>query len=385
MPAVFLICRGLSSCCSSMVASFEFFSLPMHRDLIPSILLSFGSVSPALVPSSFLLPSYLAAASQVVLSQWLTLVLFTARLPVVMLSISVGCWLILVTLTVFCLDHPFSIVSSSLSELLLCRISRLLSGFSWSFGFVRILGFPPHPSLFHPSRCRLVFSHGSSPSGITFLHRFRLPSTALALSLFHFPTFFGVTVSMCCPLLLFFVSFLLVYMTYCSFASCSLFRLCSWVLRCPGSPVSIYDSAFFLGFTSSSFTASAFLLDSPYVSFFRASIVLPCDFSSTIYFSLSFSLRTFRRLPSLATVSSVQMHYSFFLCVCVELVGLPCFSTLFLSCPWFPFLSLSFRFVTSLSFFGRSSDLVASPFHAATESPFGLSPFLFSLFALLVR
>ena len=66
------------------------FSLPMHHDLIPSILLSFGSVCPDLVPSSFLLPSYLAAVSQVVLSPWLTL------LPVVMLSISVGCYLILV-------------------------------------------------------------------------------------------------------------------------------------------------------------------------------------------------------------------------------------------------------------------------------------------------
>ena len=46
--------------------------------------------------------------------------------------------------------------------------------------------------------------------------------------------------------------------------------------------------------------------------------------------------------------------------MCAELVGLPCFSTLFLYCPWFPF-----RFVTSLSFFGRSSDSVASPFHSA--------------------
>ena len=71
--------------------------------------------------------------------------------------------------------------------------------------------------------------------------------------------------------------------------------------------------------------------------------------------------------------------------MCVELVGLPCFSTLFLYCPWFPFLSLSFRFVTSLSFFGRCSDSVASPFHSATGSPFGPSSFLFSLFALLVR
>ena len=70
-----------------------------------------------------LLPSYLAAAFQVVLSPWLTLMQFMACLPVVMISMSVGCWVILITLTVFCLDHPFSIVSSRRSELLLlCRI-----------------------------------------------------------------------------------------------------------------------------------------------------------------------------------------------------------------------------------------------------------------------
>ena len=64
---------------------------------------------------------------------------------------------------------------------------------------------------------------------------------------------------------------------------------------------------------------------------------------------------------------------------------MPCFSTHFLYCPWFPFLSLSFQLVTSLSFFGRSSDSVASPFHSAKGSPFELSPFLFNFFALLFR
>ena len=43
---------------------------------------------------------------------------------------------------------------------------------------------------------------------------------------------------------------------------------------------------------------------------------MPCDFSSAISFSFSFSIRAFRRLPSLATVSSVPVHYSFFLYVC---------------------------------------------------------------------
>ena len=72
------------------------FSLLVGQVLIPSILLSFGGVCPALVPSSFLLPSYLAAASQVVLSPCLTFMQFMTLLPVVMLSISIGCWLILV-------------------------------------------------------------------------------------------------------------------------------------------------------------------------------------------------------------------------------------------------------------------------------------------------
>ena len=62
--------------------------------------------------------------------------------------------------------------------------SRLPSGFSRSFGLSVYLGFPPSsPSSFHPSRCRLVFSHGSSPSSVTFIHRFRLSSLAPALSL----------------------------------------------------------------------------------------------------------------------------------------------------------------------------------------------------------
>ena len=62
--------------------------------------------------------------------------------------------------------------------------SRLPSGFSLSFGLSVYLGFlPSSPSSFHPSRCRLVFSHGSSPSGVTFIHRFRLSSPAPALSL----------------------------------------------------------------------------------------------------------------------------------------------------------------------------------------------------------
>ena len=215
---------------------------------------------------------------------------------------------------------------------------------SSSFRVLSVLRFYPymwvstsHPSSFHPSRCRLVFSPGSSPSGITFFHRFRLPLAAPALSL-SLPLFFWWYSLYLLSTPSVFVSFLLFYMTYCSFSAwhiapllLALFRLCSRVLRYPGFPLSIYDSAFFLGFTSSSF-----LLDSP-VSFFHASVVLSCDFFSTINFSFGFSLRNFRRLPSLGTVSSVPMSCSF--SGCVDLVGLLCLSTLFLYCPWFPFLS----------------------------------------------
>ena len=160
----------------------------MRHDLIPCILLSFGHVCSALVPSSFLLPSCLAAASRVVFSPWHTLMQLMTRLPLVMLSISVGCWLILVSFDSLLLGSSFSTVYSSLRELLhLCRIfSRLLSQFS------RFFRFSPcrptwvstsHPYSFHPSRFWLVFLPGSSTFVITFLHRFHLLSAAPALSL----------------------------------------------------------------------------------------------------------------------------------------------------------------------------------------------------------
>ena len=358
MSEVFLVCRGLSSCSSSMVVSAFFFAwAPGSHSLYPSFV---GRVCPALVPYSFLIPSYLAAAFQVVLSPWLTRMQFMTLWPVVMLSYSIGCWLILATFDSLLFGSTISsVVSSSLSDLLLlCR----------SFGLSVYLGFPPSsPSSFHPSRCRMVFSHGSSPSGVTF-------------SLFPFPSSFGVPVSQYCPLHLFLgvvspslhdfllLGFLLFIFYF------------AWVagFRCPGSPLSLCDSVFFLGLTSSSFPASTFLLDSPEVSVFRVSVVLPCDFYHL--FSFSFSIRTFRHLPSLAPVSLQFQCATLFFSVGVELVGLPNFfhalhllSLVFLPVCHFP------------SFFRLSSASVASPFHSATGSPFGPSQFLFLLFALLIR
>ena len=85
--------------------------------------------------------------------------------------------------------------------------SRRLSGFSRSSGFVRILGFPP----LIPPRFTLLVVGWSSPmalllpvspsSTVSACHKRRL------LSLFHFPTSFGVPVSLYCPLLLFLCRF----------------------------------------------------------------------------------------------------------------------------------------------------------------------------------
>ena len=102
--------------------------------------------------------------------------------------------------------------------------------------------------------------------------------------------------------------------------------------------------------------------------FFRSSVVLSCDF---IFLPLAYpwvlTSRVFQRLPSLGIISSVPMRCSFF-SGCVDFVDSPSLSILFLWCPWFPFFSLSILFVTSLSFFRRSSDLVESPVPSATGS-----------------
>ena len=120
---------------------------------------------------------------------------FMARLPLVMLFHFCWFWLIPVSLCSLLLWSSFSTVSSSLRELLqLCWIfSRLLCGISQSFGFIRIIGFPP---LIPPCSTLLIVVSSS--------HQALLPvspsSTASAchlrhlLSLFHFPASFGDTV-----------------------------------------------------------------------------------------------------------------------------------------------------------------------------------------------
>ena len=161
--------------------------------------------------------------------------------------------------TFFCLVPRLSFVSSSLSGLLLlCRISLVFFPGSLILRLYVYWGFPPsRPSSLHLSGWRLVFLHGSSPSGspsstASSCHHRRL----LSLS-WPSPSSCGVTVlctvrslgcavvSTCLHDLLLLGGFLL------------FLRLGTWVLRYPSSLLSLCSSAFFLGFMSFSFTASA--------------------------------------------------------------------------------------------------------------------------------
>ena len=172
-------------------------------------------------------------------------------------------------------------------------------------------------------------------------------------------------------------------MASCSLASCSLFRLGSWVLRCPGSPMSLrfcvlpgvhvflihgfhLPPGFSFGFCLSRLRCSALRF-------------LPYTFPLVFHPDVSASA-----FPSYCLLSSSALL--FFLCAGgIGRVVLPGFfhALHLLSLVYLP---LSFLLVRHFpSFFRRSSDSVASPFHSAAGSPFGPSPFLFSLFALLVR
>ena len=143
------------------------------------------------MPSSFHLPSCLAAASPVVLSPWHTTYAVSGPLAAshaVLFLLVVGSFRC--AFAVFCYGHPF------LQCLLAFENSFNSVGFSLvffagslSFGFYQ---YPwvsaSNPSLFNPSRCRLVFSPGSSYPGIAFFHCFHLPPATHALSL-SFPRF----------------------------------------------------------------------------------------------------------------------------------------------------------------------------------------------------
>ena len=164
LSQVFLRCPGLSSGSSSRVVSFGFpyvcsgFSFP----------LSFCSVcAPGygafLFPTTFF-PCRVISGGPLSIT---SLRQFVILLPGVMLSFYFSCDSFWGTLTVFCLVPRLSLVSSSLSGLLLlCRFSLVFFQVLCVLRLYVYWGFPPsRPSSFPLSGWRLVFLHGSSPSG----------------------------------------------------------------------------------------------------------------------------------------------------------------------------------------------------------------------------
>ena len=121
LSEVFLNCRGLSSCCSSRVVSEFLYRCTRFPFPLSFFCLGVWPGSDAFFfPTTFLPCRVLSGGSLSVASlrQFMTL------LPVVMLSISIGCGSFWCPLTVLCLDPHLSFISSSLSELLLlCQVS----------------------------------------------------------------------------------------------------------------------------------------------------------------------------------------------------------------------------------------------------------------------
>ena len=171
-------------------------------------------------------------------------------------------------------------------------------------------GFPP----LTPPRFTLLVVGWSSPMALLLpVSPFSTASAChhrLLLSLFPFLTSFGITVSVYFPLLLFLCRFslstcLIAWLLALSFdwvAGCFVARapLCistllrsSWGSRLPHYRLPPY-----------SWILLRFLSFSPLLLYLAISL------------SFSFSIRAFRCLPSLATVSSVPVHYSFFPDVC---------------------------------------------------------------------
>ena len=140
--------------------------------------------------------------------------------------------------------------------------------------------------------------------------------------------------------------------------SCSLF---AWVPGCFVARAPLCLSAILLSSLGSRLLhsrlppSSSFLLE--FISFAPPWLCLAISFLQ--FLSPLVSIRAFRRLPSLATVSSVPVRYSFFLCVC-ELGRLAWFFQALRLLPWFTFLSLSFSFVTSFPSFKNTKKPVYS-------------------------
>ena len=262
---------------------------PGSHSLYPSFVWECVPGSGALLfPTTFSPCHGLSGAS---LSSWLTRMTFLTLWQVVICSFSIGCWLILMNLVSLLLG-----LEIFLSFLLALVISFSYVGFlSYPFRvlsvlrFVRILGFPPLLSL-------LVSPFSLSAGLLPWLFSFRchlhppLPPVIAGSRSLSLPSSLplGVPASQYCPLLIFWGSFLLLYMASCSWASYSFFRLGSWGASLPVLPSVSLRFCVRPGVHVFLIPASTFLLDSPAVFVFRASGVLPCDFSSPVYFSFCF-------------------------------------------------------------------------------------------------
>ena len=259
--------------------------------------------------------------------------------------------------------------------------SRLLSGFSRSFGCTYTGVFLP---LIPP---RFTFLVGGWSSSMALLLLGRLPpplppaiAGSFSLSL---PSPLPAVLQFLCTVRCFCFGVVSTCQRDLLLLGFLLFiRLGTWVLRCPSSPLSLGDSTFFMGFTSSSFTASAFHFFSPWIYFLRASVVMPCDFLSA--FSFSFGLHP--DVSAFAFPGSCLFRSSaiIFLSVCVCVLGRLAWlfhALRLLSLVYLPLSFLLFRHF--LSFFRRSSDSAESPLHSATGSSFGPSQLLFSLTSII--
>ena len=175
-------------------------------------------------------------------------------------------------------------------------LSSILCGFYLSIDF--------SPFTF---RCRLLISSGSSPSGVSFLRRFRLPSSAPALFLFRLTASFGDTVRFSCLLLLVYgFCFLFGYLLL-SYHSLSFARFSNYFFtQGPLCLLICLRSAW--GVPSSSFPGSSFLL--VLILFPCLSLLHPSVWRFRVSYATSpwviFST-LFRGLPSLGFITSVCM------------------------------------------------------------------------------
>ena len=311
-----------------------------------SLCLFVPCVCTALGPSSFLLPSSLAASSLGVLCPLLPFYRSWSSLPGVMLPLSFHCHSFRGPLSIFGLVPHLSVVSFSIHGLiLLCQLSPVFCRVLSPFGCTSVGGSSISSPLDSPSSWRLVFLHGSSPSRspsstassghLRLLLYLSWPSPSSAVLRFSVLSTSLVVVSFSLsPCLVAPWGFLLFAWATGGFVQCSLLSLCR------------VASTFLFPFCNpSSYGLHPDISMSAFPGY--------CLFRSSALLFLSFCMGAWSTC----------------------LVSLPCVSFLGFHSSLFPSGRLF------MSFFRRSSDSVESPLHYATGSPFGPSQLLISLLA----